>query len=30
MPANWSWTVVLEVAAGFVVGALVVGLVARR
>jgi hypothetical protein len=30
MPAGWSWSTVLQIAAGFVVGALVVGAVARR
>jgi hypothetical protein len=30
MPGGWSWTTVLEIAAGIVVGGLIVGLIARR
>ncbi len=28
--SGWSWTTVFEIAAGIVVGGLIVGLVARR
>ena len=30
MTGTWSWTAVLQIAAGFVLGALVVGMVSRR
>lgn len=30
MPGSWSWTTVFEIAAGIIIGGLIVGLVARR
>jgi hypothetical protein len=30
MPGGWSWTTVFEIAAGIIVGGLIVGLIARR
>jgi hypothetical protein len=30
MAGGWSWTTVFEIAAGIIVGGLIVGLIARR
>ena len=30
MPAGWSWVTVFEIAAGILVGGLIVGVIARK